>query len=356
MKSNYETMDALVAKVQALEARKHDVIADTRKLVFAEPDAEHSGDWLQIERDGNYPVTEFASGQVMDGVGIPRRYAAEARKVPGLVAHNVNAWFQQAPQKRLVRAYTDGPVRAFLSNSYKPMDNSWALEAIMPVLMQHQDLAVMSRVLTESRLYLQVGFQNMVEEVKQGDPVMWGLAVSTSEVGLGAFDIATMTWNLACTNGAIGGTVMRKVHLGRPMQDDGDLWQRDTILANMKALQLMARDAVAAAVDQGKFLQVVGAMRAGREDRIADLPAVVRNIPTVFDVSEEQAQVVAANMISTGEFNRYGLGQGLTWLAHEIDNRDRAFDLEKAGYGLLAESDGWREVTKPARNVTPSNN
>jgi len=358
MKGNYETMERLIEEVRRMDEQKHDVIADTRRLRFLEagqkdvrPDAPVNEDELVIEGDGGYALTSVATGQVVDHVGIPRKYADTARRIPGLLATNVNAWFQEVPQKRLVRTYRPNTGRAFLADNFRPMDNLWALNAVMPVLAEHKDMKVMSRSLGEKRMYLQVMFENMVAEVSRGDPVAWGLNFANSEIGFSAATVEFMIWNLRCTNGAVGGSVLRRVHLGGHMEEGQDIWKDDTVVANMKALGLMARDAVAAAVDQAKFLQTVEAMRTAKGDKAENPMVAIKNLPRVFGLTEAQAGIVVQDVTMHGDWSRYGIAQGLTFLAQQIDNRDRAYELEKTGYELMTSGSGWGEVLKAPRGA-----
>jgi hypothetical protein len=59
-----------------------------------------------------------------------RRMQAEA---PKLLASNVNHWFKETPERRMVRTL-DGNIRAFLSDRYMRVDNTDVAEAVLPVL------------------------------------------------------------------------------------------------------------------------------------------------------------------------------------------------------------------------------
>ena len=54
-------------------------------------------------------------------------------QAPELLAANVNEWFQQKPERRMVRTL-DGQMRAFLSDRYRRLDNFDLALAVLPVL------------------------------------------------------------------------------------------------------------------------------------------------------------------------------------------------------------------------------
>lgn len=359
MKGNMESMSALAQAVEALDARKRDWIAPAATLSYQEA----GGDVLTVNAEGGraYAVTDHAMGQLTDRLGIPRRYATAARAVPGLLAHNVNAWLGSTRDRLMVRTLTDPdrPVaRAVLSDRYRPVDNLFLLRAIMPTLAEHQDLQVMSRTLTDQRMYLQVAFPRLTADVKVGDPVQYGLTISDSEIGLGAVDVSAMVWRLKCTNGMIGSSVVRRNHVGSRLggEDGGslDVWQRDTVEADLRAMELMLRDTVRASLDPARFDGMVAKLREAGEERIDDAMAarVVRNITKEANLTDAAVPHLLGNMTVDGGMSRYGVGQALTWWAQRLDNRDQQFDLERLGYQIMSDDSAWKAVqTKnPGKN------
>src|SRR6185369_9125843 len=103
----------------------------------------------------------------------------------------------------------DNQVRAFLSDSYRPLDNFDLAEAVLPKL-AGLGCRVESCEVTESRFYLKAVTERISGEVKKGDVVQAGLVVSNSEVGQGALRIEELDFRLVCLNGMISGTAVRK--------------------------------------------------------------------------------------------------------------------------------------------------
>jgi hypothetical protein len=108
---------------------------------------------------------------------------------PALLADNVNHWFQETPERRMIRTL-DGQARAFLSDRYHRIDNERIADAVLPVLVADCGHgAVVSCCITDSKLYLQALFPRLEGEVKTGDPVQGGVIISNGEIGNGALDM-----------------------------------------------------------------------------------------------------------------------------------------------------------------------
>ena len=79
-------------------------------------------------------MTDHAHGQIADRVGIPKRYYDQMKaEAPALLADNVNHWFQETPERRMIGTL-DGQARAFLSDRYRRIDNEQIADAVLPVL------------------------------------------------------------------------------------------------------------------------------------------------------------------------------------------------------------------------------
>jgi hypothetical protein len=92
------------------------------------------GTMLAVGEALEYRVNSIGHDQIGAHAGIPSKYydrmLAEA---PDLLATNVNRWFEKYPAPRLVRTM-DKTVRAFLSDSYRPLENFDLAQAVFPVL------------------------------------------------------------------------------------------------------------------------------------------------------------------------------------------------------------------------------
>jgi len=116
----------LAQEIERQRTTKKDFVADTSVMHMTPEGALTLGD--RWRSDG---VSDLAHEQIADHTRIPQAYYKRMRtEAPELLATNVDAWFAKYPAPRMVRAL-DGRVRAFLSNSYRPLENADLAEAIL---------------------------------------------------------------------------------------------------------------------------------------------------------------------------------------------------------------------------------
>ena len=97
MNKNGMNLIELAQEIVRRAEAKRDLVAQTSDLVFGDNS-------LVIGNAGAYPLTDHAQGQIADRVGIPKRYYDRMKaEAPALLADNVNHWFQETPERRMVR-------------------------------------------------------------------------------------------------------------------------------------------------------------------------------------------------------------------------------------------------------------
>jgi hypothetical protein len=95
--------------------------------------------------------TDLALSQIGERVGIPTKYLRKMQEeAPRLLTTNVNHWFGERPETRMVRTL-DGTARAFLSNRYMRVDNYDVAGTALPVLLNTAGLRIASCEVTENR-------------------------------------------------------------------------------------------------------------------------------------------------------------------------------------------------------------
>ncbi|MEM9154166.1 MAG: DUF932 domain-containing protein [Cyanobacteria bacterium P01_F01_bin.33] len=330
---------SLVQLAQELERQaraKRDFTADTRHLQML-PSGE-----LQIEGESVevFPTTQHAQRQIAQRVNIPTRYFTRMRdEAPELMAHNVNHWFHSHHEQRMVRTL-DGKARAFLSNRYRRLDHYELAEAVLPVLgHMGEGIKVASCEVTEQRLYLKVINERLQLDVKVGDPVQAGIAISNSEIGMGSLTVEPLVYRLVCRNGAIAkdyGT--RKHHVGRAATEDAtyELFSDETLKADDRAFYLKVQDTVRAAVKMSTFSRIVEQMRAASDRKIEGHPAkAVELTAKAYSLTQGESGGVLSHLIQGGDLSAYGLLNAITRTSQDVEDYDRATELEHIGCDLL---------------------
>jgi hypothetical protein len=329
-----KTINQLIETVVSEGKNKRDFISDTRHVSMMT-----SGD-LEILDIGGFALTNHAHGQIAQRVQIPQRYYDRMRQdAPALLSSNVNHWFQENPEPRLIRTM-NGKARAFLSNRYRVLDNYDLLQAIVPKL-HGVGCKPESMDITERKLYLKCLFPKIEMEVSVGDIVQAGLVISNSEVGMGSLKIEPLIYRQLCKNGLIapdGGLV--KFHLGRALGDDQDhafeLYRKETIQATDQAFWMQVSDTIDALLTPEVFSRIVDRLRNAKDQRITDIPKTVEVTRKQLNLTDEEQAGVLHHLAEGGDLSFYGLTNAVTRMSQDLIDYDRATELERSAYSLFS--------------------
>ena len=348
----------LVELAQAIVRRadtKKDFVADTSDLVF-------ENDALRVGDVGAYPLTDHAHGQMADRLGIPKKYYDRMRaEAPALLAGNVNHWFRETPERRLVRTL-DGKARAFLSDRYHRIDHEQIADAVLPVLLEAGGHgAVISCCVTDAKLYIQALFPRLEGDVKRGDPVQGGVIVSNGEIGHGALDIRPMIYRLVCTNGMIAGHIaedarLRRNHVGRrvEMGEDYSVYSDETLKADDRALALKIRDSIRALAQPALFNRILAELRDATQQPIGNPIAAVTELGKSYPIAQGEQDSILMNLIGGADYSKWGMVNAITELANAHPSYDRAVELQTLGGRVLdLKPTEWRRIAA-ARPVEPA--
>lgn len=338
MKTQFGSLTDFAKEIEQLENAKQDYLVSGSSYHFKDDNT------VEIEGKGNFNANNHFHGQIAAHYAIPKQYYDAMSYVPGLRKTNVNAWIdaKNGSEKRLVRTIND-TARAFVSDKYRPIDNYFLMSAFLPVIQDLQSKGEIDKVetkasaLTERKLYLQVAFPGIEGEVKKDDVVKWGIVLSNSEVGCGSVAVNELLWRLICDNGMIGESVMRKHHVGKRItENDMNIFANDTIKAELNSFKLRLRDILRHALSRKSFEDRLDQLRAAANDEIKKPLKTVENVTQRFtEVSKDNIEQIVENMASEGNMNRYGLANGITALARDLDDADKAYELERAGNKII---------------------
>jgi hypothetical protein len=117
-----------------------------------------------------------------------------------------------SPGGVLVRE-VEGTAKGILSPAYRRMDASPMFEQFVATALR-QGLVPHDGLVTETRAFVSF-LQPQVIELLQNEFVVFALELRNSDYGNGALDMALGVWRLLCTNGMIGQSMFRKIHLGK---------------------------------------------------------------------------------------------------------------------------------------------
>ncbi len=354
MKSGRTLVD-LAAELERQVGQKQDLVL-AGALMTSRTD-ESGGMNLSID-DGryrnDYGMTELARRQLADKLGIPFGYFEKMRSdKPHLLDQNVNTWLKGDEERRMLRTL-DGQVRAVLSDRYRRLDNYDLAEAVLPILQRMEGARFESVELTSTRMYLKVVTPRVQYEVAPGDVVQAGVVITNSEVGLGTLAVQPLVFRLVCRNGLIAADQgLRKTHVGRSVSTEADglgVFKDDTLLADDRAFFLKVRDVVEATVSQATFEQIASRMARTKGIRIVGDP--IRSVEILAErhgLSERERSGVLRHLIEEGDLSAYGLVNAVTHASQEVEEYDRATELEMLGGKLIElSSSEWTRIATAA--------
>ena len=350
------SLEEMAAEITRQRSLKEDYLVDTRNLQM-EP---HSGQVYLHIFDGKaepvepMQVNPIAHRQLGAHLRIPASYYDRMlEEDPRLLAQNVNTWLKKSPSRRMLRTM-GGTARAFLSDRYRRLDNFEIASAVLPIIGQMQDARFESCQVTDSMMYLKVVNTRLEAEVSPGDIVQAGMIISNSEVGTGAVNVQPLVYRLGCSNGMIVNDAQtRRNHVGRvnKLEEAYRLYSDKTLEADDKAFLMKLQDTVKAAVEEARFARVVDLMKTASKAEMTtgDIPGTVRMASREFRITESEEKGVLQHLIEGKDLSLYGLSNAVTRYSQDVENYDRATELESIGYDILSMPAGtWRRINQPA--------
>lgn len=344
----------LAAKLERIREARADYIADTRALEVIHAEVGDKRMLVQMDEGKTFDIEPHALRQMEERVKIPAQYADRLLDIhPDLLAHNLNELFQKTPEKRMLRTL-DNNVRAFLSDSYRIMDNYDLAEAVLPTLIEH-GAEVISCDVTHRRMYIKAirpdltadfgpppGAQMGVGHTFFVEHVQAGITISNSEIGAGRLTVQPSVFTERCTNWcSFDNSSYARVHLGAHARGDSEsmIWQVMSDTTRRKsddALWSQVRDVAVAAMDGTIFEKIVDQLRQARGDLIEGDPVVaVQRVGDQLQLTDSEVGGVLNHLIKGGDLSRYGMHTALTSYAADADSYDRATELEQLGARVI---------------------
>lgn len=338
------SISELAAKIEANQQAKKDYVVTTNALELVAYD-NTAGDRVEALKIVNgltetLGTSNHAHDQIASRLDIPRKYYNRLRAdAPELLADNVNHWFREKPERRMVRTL-DGRARAFLSDRYQRIENEQIAEVALPILGEIPEVRFESAAVTETRMYIKALAPRVQGEVRKGDVVQAGVSISNSEVGAGAVVIQPLIFRLVCLNGMIlPDTKFRAHHVGARVGNDekiAHMLSDEAVAADDHAILLKVRDVLRAAVSEEYFAGALERLQGATRDRIeGDVPAAVEVLAKKASMTEGESSGVLRHLIEGGDLSRYGLLNAVTRHSQDVDDYDRATELEQLGGRIL---------------------
>ena len=262
--------------------------------------------------------------------------------------------------------HADTNIRAVLSDRYRPLDNWDLADAVVPVLTQAK-AEIVSCSVTESKMYIKALAPWLDRELpvpaglKMGEGnnfflrrVMGAITISNSEVGAGKISIAPGVFERQCTNlSTFKDEGYGKLHVGKRNEGEDNVFEYlsdETKRLDDAAVWARVRDVLTATMDGRVMDRLVEKMTAARGDRIEGNPAkLVEVFSKKNGLNEGEKGGLMRHLTESGEMTRYGLQWAVTRLAGDVEDYDRASDLERlGGHVIELDRNDWQELALAA--------
>lgn len=362
------SLNDIVQELARQQASKRDFLADTRQLTVDTTDAGLVG--RLVGGKGNveqFQLRPYALRQMEEHLGIPAKYADRLmNKYPDILLHDMNELLHRDPGTQLVRTM-DGQMRAFLSRSYRCIDNFEFARAVLDAATRIPGVTVESSEVTESRLYIKVlntkltarvGFKDgweMGRDHNFFDEVTAAAIFSNSEIGAGKLWFRPGVHTARCTNlAAFEKESLSRVHLGRK-GDAGEEGMLEILSDRTKelsdaALWSQITDMTTAALDGRLFRQQVELLQKSTQEPIkGTLLPTMELVAEKFQFNQEEKGSIMEHLMRGGQFTKYGLHSAVTRYSQDVADYDRASELERIGGRIieLAPKD-WQAIAQAA--------
>lgn len=351
------TIEALATEIMRQKDAKADYIvsaSDLRvenygtDLVLRVLDADN------VDRIEPLDIATTAHRQIGTKLGIPAKYYEKMlAEHPDLLVTNVNAWLERDTNQRMLRVL-DGKLRAYLSNSYLRMDHYEIFASILPVIGEIPDVRFVSCQITDNRMYIKAINPNLSSEVVQGTTAHAGVIISNSEVGLGSVNVQPLIYCEDTENGfVIGGSATKRIHRGRVNSAETHfMLSSQEILSDADHRFLNElQETVRLAAGEDAFTQTVTLMQNARSQLMntEHIPEVVHKTSRDFGITDAEQNGVLSHLRESNDFTLYGLANAVTKHSQNVENYDRATDLEGIGYNILSMPQGkWNQMNQIA--------
>lgn len=281
-------------------------------------------------------VNDHALKQMTTELNIPAKFVDVLRaEDPNFLPEVMNRRARISTGERMLRTI-DGRLVGAVSPSFsRSFDNDTILKAILPEIMSNPDYVVESCNVSDTLMQMKVVTPKLQGEVGIGDVIQGGIAARNSDVGVSRALINEFIKRLVCLNGmsrAQSIEAYKRIHRGsrNPM---GILYAQETIAAHQETIALEMRDTIRHLLSPERFENTLGQLQFAAEQKIdaKDLDKKVNALGKIVGYNQTEGDLIMQRLIEGADLSQYGMMNAITNLANDVDDYDRASELEAMG-------------------------
>lgn len=298
---------------------------------------------------------------------VPARFLqAAVAQSPQRIADYLTAVMRDHHARRFVRCL-DGKVRAFLSDRYRVIES---LDVVGAVLQGAQDrpVRILEASVSDSHVRIKLINPTVWDRLNEGEaahqwikpgqrsnadwlarvginiddlPMQGGaetlwpiVTVGNSDTGHGGFGARIGLIQAICLNLAVTEQAVAHVHLGERLNEG--VFTAETVSAEARAIALKARDVIMASFDQGKFAQLVAAMRLTNKHAVHAPVTAAQNVIGLAGALNERDLDALVRAFAHEPQTVFGIGQAVARLAQDTNDPELANEREALAGAILA--------------------
>lgn len=302
------------------------------------PQSLHFTEWSESQMLGTLKVNGgFLHGLQADGA----TGAAIAQGLLNDLKYRIGGEEEHNGKARRFLRVVDRQIKGWLSPTYGVFDQSEILQGFAGAIKSvSQDIVFTDGVISDRRYGVSAVYGKVLE-AWQGEYIVIGAQLQSSDYGFGAVDLVQQVIRLVCINGAIGTSFFRKVHRGSGFGGDSDhmfeISDRTRQLSAATTVSLLT-DGVKGAFNDKAMEKALDAYRAASAKEINPVNEA-KGLREKGVLSKDE-QVTATTLIENDvEFlprteNKHSalrFGQLLSWMAGSSEGEKHINLMEAAG-------------------------
>lgn len=298
--------------------------------------SDDGGDFLSaagVER----PLHPYAKGQLLDGVGFPRSFAAKLSDEAGglmwgkaAVANVVNeVLVHRTKDRHLVRCEGD-TVKGFLSDRFRRLDSRPMVDSFCGAC-DELGLVPIDGVASDTKCRVRAVVPQVFEPIPN-EVMLFGAELGNSDYGDGGLVVNLWTMRVWCTNLAVAEKCLRTVHLGARLPDNVS-FAEDTYRRDAEATALAVRDITRSVVSPDRVNRMLKVIAAAGEKEIREVGGIDKILGRTLEKGEMalvKGVYESEDVVNLPPGNTlWRLSNAVSWVAQGKGvNADRKIELQ----------------------------